>query len=269
MRSPDSTKGAVYQNDVGVLRRYNDHVYKLIHIKTLKVMYGESDNNSKAKIKGSAGNDEKLKANLIRARSTIQELVLCNPWELFVTFTIDGNKFDRYDLNKYAQAFSKWINNMNYRQNLAIRYLLIPEPHRDNAWHMHGFMMGIPPDQLTPFQLEENIPRRIKRRILKGFHPMDWELYRQKFGWVSVEPILSVERSASYVTKYITKQLLQSKVELNHHVFYASKHLKRSEIVCQDFLAREFTPDYQNDYVKVKMFDTLEEPLQYFSKEGS
>lgn len=61
----------------------------------------------------------------------------------------------------------------------------------------------------------------------KIFHCNEWE---NLFGWNIVEPIYDHNRAASYITKYITKELgkLDAKTRIWH-----SRELKRAERVAQ------------------------------------
>ncbi|HOG00993.1 MAG: hypothetical protein BWY35_02008 [Firmicutes bacterium ADurb.Bin248] len=254
----------VYIQNAGILRRYCDTQYKLIHMRVLRrsgfIQIGES----KRTAKGSAGNFDKLRESLSRSRKTVYELAICNEWSYFVTLTINAEKCERYDLNIYMKALSKWLNNLKCRKATNVQYLLIPEPHKNDAWHMHGLMNGIPSDQLEAFSIRDNIPERIKSLIRQGRPIYNWRPYYERFGWVTVEAIRNKERCAAYITKYITKDLLKSRIALNHHVYYSSLGLRRSEIIQYGELERGFEPDYKNDYVRVKYFDNAEEPLSYF-----
>lgn len=191
-------------------------------------------------------------------------MAFCNDWAYFVTLTINDEKCDRYDLNIFMKALSKWLNNQKSRKAEDIKYLLVPEPHKDGAWHMHGLMNGIPDDQLEPFTLNDNIPERIRALIREGCSVFNWLPYNEKFGWVTVEAIREKEKCAAYIKKYITKELEQSHIELNHHIYYASQGLSRPQIIYCGEIRKNFEPDYQNDYVRVKYFDNGKDPMFYF-----
>ena len=262
-------KEGLYEYNVGILKKYTSDEFKLIKMRAVRIA-GYEERTPIAGKKNTAGNTVKLRESLSRSQSKVYELALCNPWAHFATLTLNQNKQNRYNLDEAMRHLTKWINNLNYRQNIDIKYLLVPEPHKDNAWHFHGLFMGIPPNLLTPFSISDNISLKIKKLLQEGHEILDFPLYREKFGWVTVEPIRDKERAAKYVTKYITKELMESKIALNHHVFYASQGLMRSETIYRAQLRQEFEPDFKNDYVSIKHFGTLEEPLQYFcDKEDS
>ena len=75
-----------------------------------------------------------------RARAQMRRLALANGFEYFVTLTLDPAKIDRYDPASVTKALNRWADNMVRRHGL--RYILVPEQHKDGAFHFHGFMAG-------------------------------------------------------------------------------------------------------------------------------
>ena len=75
-----------------------------------------------------------------RARAKLRRLALANEFEYFVTLTLDRSKIDRYDGAAVVKALGRWADNMVRRHGL--RYILVPELHKDGAIHFHGFMAG-------------------------------------------------------------------------------------------------------------------------------
>lgn len=88
--------------------------------------------------KKSEGTD--MERSMRRARAKLRRLALANDFEYFVTLTIDSAKLDRYDGAIVTKALGRWCDNMVRRHGL--RYILVPERHKDGAFHFHGFMAG-------------------------------------------------------------------------------------------------------------------------------
>ena len=262
------TQFGSYRNrhrNIGYLTKYGENRYKLTHMRSALIPGLEERNPKKKSRSPPSPTAEKLSNSLSRSRSTVWALAICNPWDYFCTFTIDGCKHDRYDLCSTYAAFAKWINNFNSRAECSVRYLIVPEPHRDGAWHFHGLLFGLPKLYLTPFTLEDNIPIRLKSMIKSGRHIFNWPAYAQRFGFVTLEPIIDSERCAAYLSKYITKELQHSSIELNHHVYYCSHGLNRGERVYSGEIKRQIeAPDFANDYVRIKTFSSAEEALIHF-----
>lgn len=229
------------------------------------------EDDKKQSVKGSI-NDEKLLDNIMRAKSKVLEYAFCNPWDYFATFTIDGKKWDRYNLENYHKALGQFIRNYNRKYGLHIKYLTIPEQHQDGAWHEHGFIMGLPAEHLRLFKQSDNIPQKLKNSLKKGVKVYEWVAYRDNFGWCDFEPINSQEACGRYVTKYISKDLARSITELNAHLYYCSKGLakateiKRGHLCASSPLATSddlFT--WESDFCRVGWFDYSDELLKNLS----
>lgn len=258
----------IRERNVGLLKQYTEDCYKLIHLESVRIAgYEEVTPKEQGEEKERRGtvNPAKLHNSLSRSRGRVFELALCNPWDYFCTFTIDANKHDRYDLDATYKQFAKWLNNYNSRKQTAIRYLLVPEPHQDGAWHFHGLLLGLPISHLTPFTLGDKLPLRIKKMLADGRQIYNWTAYAEAFGFVTLDVIRDKDACAAYMTKYITKELAQSSIDLNHHVFYASHGLNRATLLYRGEMKREIVnPDFENDYVHIKQFRSASEALTYF-----
>lgn len=186
------------------------------------------------------------------------ELAECNPWELFVTLTLDAQKYERHDLKKYIKDLSHFIRNYKAKHGVNIKYLLIPERHQDGAWHMHGFFMGLPIEHLTPFGLNDRLPVKIRNRLKKGISVYTWQDYAKRFGYADIEKIEIREAASKYITKYITEDLGRAVKELNDHMYYCSKGLQTAELLAVLPMTKALeAPDFENEYVRVKNCPSL------------
>lgn len=238
-----------YYRDIAILKKYNDNTYKLSLCRCIPKKGYELN---KKRITGV--NNAKLDNNISRAKSKVLEYALCNKFDYFVTLTIDKTKFDRYKLKEYYKDFSKWLNNYNRLNNTKIKYILIPEQHKDGAWHMHGLMSGIRDKHIYRFTLTDNIPRKIKDIIIAGDDVYSWTSYAKKYGYITMTKIKSVERVSRYITKYINKDMANSIKDLGAHMYYCSKGLNVATEIKRGALSHNNAPkfDFENDYVKIK-----------------
>lgn len=255
----------VRQRNVGFLKQYGANYFKLVHMASVRMPGFEERNPPKSPRADRGSSAEKLHNSLSRSRSAVWELARYNPWVWFFTLTINGLLHDRYDLDTTYRTLAKWINNYNSRTDACIKYLIIPELHKDGAIHFHGLCFGIPEEHLTKFTIQDNIPKRLKDMLINGHELYNWPAYATKFGFVTFEHIRDFERCAAYMTKYITKDLQNSSIELNHHLYYCSKGLKRAELIYKGEMKKNFEkPDFENDYVRIKAFPSIEEAMPYF-----
>lgn len=174
-------------------------------------------------------------SSIRRARRRVFELASCNAWEYFVTLTLDPQKYDRYDLGKFRRDLSVWISNQRRLHGCAFQYLLIPERHKDGAWHMHGLVAG-----LREGALEYN-----------GNGYLDYPPYRNRFGYISLSRVRSIDAVSRYITKYISKSLSSRLQDVGDHLFFASRGLKGAEIVANGIFRppEGFRPDYENEWM--------------------
>lgn len=178
---------------------------------------------------------------IVRARSKVRELAFCNDWEYFFTGTIDGDKQDRYDLPGYIKDLGVWIGNYNKKYKTKLQYLLIPEQHKDGAYHIHGLLNGVAPQSLAKNE----------------YNFLDVPYYRERFGFLSLSPIKSHEKVCSYVTKYITKEQGQTNIGFGKHRYYASRGLQKSVKMAGYWMESEDFDKlgrvYWNDFVGIYM----------------
>ena len=92
------------------------------------------------RVKGKKSEGDDLLRSMRRARAKLRRLALANEFEYFVTLTLDPAKIDRYDGAAVTRALSQWCDNMVRRHGL--KYILVPEQHKDGAFHFHGFFAG-------------------------------------------------------------------------------------------------------------------------------
>lgn len=194
-------------------------------------------------------NTEKLSNNIVRAKTKVKELVLCNEWDFWCTFTISPDKQNRYDLETFVKRFGNFIHDYNRRCDEAdkVKYLLVPEQHKDGAWHMHGFIKGIRPKDLY----------RNKHKHLC------WRQYEEKFGFISMEPLKDKDRASSYVLKYLTKDLSRNVSELGAHLYYSSKNLNKPQVIYRGHaeLHDEWDFVHPDGFCKIKTIDTRKTEL--------
>lgn len=177
-------------------------------------------------------NNYKLKNNISRAITTCRNIALSNPWEWFVTLTLDPKKYDRYNLEKFHKDLSAFIKSTNRRLGSHISYLFVPERHKNGAWHMHG--------------LVNNLPNQLLSVNSNGYY--NWDEYSSVFGFINLSPVKSHAAVSLYITKHLGKQIYNGSVEVGSHLYYCSRGLSRGSIVGY-YRATDLPNDFNYQYV--------------------
>ena len=208
--------------------KYNNNLYKVIHFPRPRPLLAcqEVDRTKK-------GRDRKLDAAISRARKNVIELGLCNAWDWFGTFTLNKEKYNRYDLETFHKDFTQWIRDQRKKTGKTIRFLLVPELHEDGAWHMHGLLWNLP-DLISFRDLRALHGCKVPDKLVDGNYSC-WMDFHEKFGFCSLGAIRNPIGAAFYTAKYVTKSLDDSGVDVGKHLYYCSRGLDRAVLHSQCF----------------------------------
>ncbi len=199
--------------------QYTETIYKVIKFKRSNSGLPRFDDKSEfddcTKVK--------FDSSISRACKMVFEFAICNNWDYFFTGTIDASKHDRYDWDSIRDAFKEFVKYRSRKYKSKVLYLLVPERHADGAWHMHGFISGIPSEYLASFKRGEHPYKLVKSGYL------NWPEYSEKFGFCSLGPIKNKTACSYYVTKYIRKDIASRRDEVGKHLYTASKGLLKAQ----------------------------------------
>lgn len=233
----------LYDYDVSTVKQMG-HIIKVANLKATRAPGLVIDKKYVAK---GTSNDSKLDNNIARAKIKVKEYVLCNPWDYFATFTINPDKYDRYNLKAYYNDFSRFLLNYNRycTPEEKVKYIFVPEMHKNGAWHIHGFLKGIRQQDL----------------YINEHSYLSWSTYEEKFGYISFGRIRDIERSSNYILKYITKGRSKNITELGGHLYYASKGLQTATLLYRGKLRLHCDWDYEtpDGYCRLRYFDERKE----------
>lgn len=241
-----------YVHNQVYVKKYGTEAIKISLLKTVRNK--EYKEESKPRAKKGSKNNSKIGCNVRRAKARVQEIVMCNEWEWFITLTIDSCKYERKDLKSWYTELTQWIRNYNKKFNIKIKYILVPELHADGvSWHMHGLIMGLSEEHLTQLQRGNKMSKSQLERIVKGEKVYIWAPYEKKFGFCNFEPVRSKIAIGKYISKSIDLSAKKGVTEVNAHTYYSSKGLNGAEIIKVGTINQALwrKEDYGNDYCKV------------------
>lgn len=137
-------------------------------------------------------------SSVSRLKSRVQELILCNQWNCFVTFTLDKNKRERDSLYSF-DALTRHLKYIRQTRCPELRFMLLLEQHKNGGFHGHA-LMYLPADFIADeFIVNDN-----------GY--LEWFDISSRFGFMSIKPYDGTLRACNYVTKYVTKDLIPGRV---------------------------------------------------------
>lgn len=253
---------SLLRHDLWSLYDYGD-IIKVVYFKSLPkvpnpkydTLYPENDRKRPKFEKAQRSENERFTSSISRSKARVFELAMCNEFTHFCTFTQDKKLRDRFNLSDFRKDFTMLIRNSNRdrAEDEKIKYLLIPEQHKNGAWHMHGLFMGLGDDDLRLFKVTEKIPEKIKKQLRQGVKVYDWERYRRAFGYFTCTEIENGTACAKYITKYISKDFQKAVRDNGEHLFFASQGLKGREVIVKQ--SADICPiekwDFENQYIKV------------------
>ena len=137
-------------------------------------------------------------SSVSRLKSRVQELILCNHWNCFVTFTLDKSKRERNSLDSF-DALTRHLKYIRQTRCSELKFMLLLEQHKNGGYHGHA-LMYLPDDFIADeFIINKN-----------GY--FEWVDISQRFGFMSIKPFDGTLRACNYVTKYVTKDLIPGRV---------------------------------------------------------
>lgn len=137
-------------------------------------------------------------SSVSRLKSRVQELILCNEWNCFVTFTLDKSKRERNSLESF-DALTRHLKYVRQTRCPELRFMLLLEQHKNGGYHGHA-LMYLPADFIAnEFIINDN-----------GY--FEWLDISSRFGFMSIKPYDGTLRACNYVTKYVTKDLISGRV---------------------------------------------------------
>lgn len=178
--------------------------------------------------------------SLKRAKDMIFDIAYLNEseWRYFITFTLDSSKIDRYDVSVVKKYMLQWLKNQVKRKNL--KYLIVPEYHKDKAIHFHGLIND------CEFTFLDSGKRDKSGRSI--YNVRDWRL-----GFTTaIELDTQKINLCKYMVKYVTKDVQR----IFGNFYLAGGHIQR--VVPYEYIEFDFESldvpvyDIPNTDIKVK-----------------
>lgn len=154
-------------------------------------LVSESERKARKTVKGETNGEGAVRAAR-RAKKQVFELCACNDFDLFFTLTLNKELIDRYDYKAAVRKFGQWAD--NHVRRAGLKYVAVPELHKDGAIHFHGLCNSAGAGRL--------VDSGKKSRGQTVYNLPSWRL-----GYTTAIPLYGERGAAAhYVAKYVTKQ---------------------------------------------------------------
>ena len=207
--------------------------------------------------KGKKSEGDDMMRSMRRARAQLRRLALANSFDYFVTLTLDKEKIDRFDGEAITRRLNQWCSNMVKRHGL--RYVIVPERHKDGAWHFHGFFAGDGLQAVDSGTIKRpgiKEPRRPadeteRQRWLEEGGRIVYNLPQWPYGFTTAMKLYGQYSAAvAYVCKYIGKQ--QGERPLGRW-YYSGGALAKPEKAYAVLAYRELAEDCKDEAIEFEI----------------
>lgn len=135
-----------------------------------------------------------LQVSLNRSKQQLIGICRANVWDYFITFTFNPRLVDSSNYEQVCQKAGKWMNNLRERTCPDLKYVLVPELHKDGEhYHLHGLMSGC-----------KGLRLRVSGKVDKK-GKIIYNMPAWRYGWNTATEVEHSGKVANYISKYITK----------------------------------------------------------------
>lgn len=179
------------------------------------------DEFKRQKIKRKFDNDVqegRFRNNMNRAVNQVYDLARANHFDWFITLTFDPKMVDRTNYQECAMAIRVFTQRLQRNGNT---WLIVPELHKDGkSYHFHGLVSG----DLDLTHWKGDV----------------YNLNNFEFGYTTAMKINDPQRVATYIAKYLTKDIAVPK---GRKCYWASRSLAKPTVEYVEMREHDFMWD--------------------------
>lgn len=188
-----------------------------------------------------------------RALRAVRDLMECNQFQWFLTFTLNGERYARDDYATFCKTVNKYL--ANRVQRFGWKYVAVMEYHHDRKnLHLHAVVSASADDLKLVDSGTVIIPghkRPVKVATAKkyGVPPDEWKVVYNVTDWVDgYSTAIHTYGTQFTLAKYITKYITKSGNKVGGRWYYSGGKLDRPlyKFDNVDFSLIEATREYSN-----------------------
>lgn len=192
---------------------------------------------------------ESLERSIRRSKMTVKELGWANDFDMFITFTFAAPL--HYDIQASIDTMKNWLNQQQKQQIYGNKgkfdYLMVMEYHENKEGvHFHALFNNYKGD------IKES-SHPVTGKVIKRKGHIIYNITSWQHGFSTMTYVKDKNKSVTYMTKYITKDLLQ--LGMNKKRYWASRGLKKptktyNHEVKGDLMKEYELVDWKVSYIK-------------------
>ena len=182
-----------------------------------------------------------------RSKSKVFNMAILNDWDYFITLTFDKDKVgDRYNLEDLKKRTLEYLKNQSKKH--GIKYIIVPELHKDGALHWHGLIRDC--NNKMQF-VNANIKSKTDRDV---YNIVSWQDNKGYNTAVKIDKGLeSHSKISSYISKYITK--MEDRI-FSKYYYCSNGLISEPKVIYNKDLDIDFFLDedkiYENEFCYIK-----------------
>lgn len=199
--------------------------------------------------------ERKKKENMKRSIQKVYDYAKNNKFDYFVTLTFDPQEVDSFSYDSCVTAIKCFTDILRHS---GCKWLMVPELHESGRYHFHGLIQG-------SLKLESAINPHTGSLLLDGSGRQIYNIKNYQYGFTTATEITDHKRTASYIAKYISKEMCVPKgkkkywasksLQLPKEEYLQMTTLEMGEIMNQ----AEFTKVIQSPYGGFVLFEVGEQ----------
>lgn len=154
--------------------------------------------------------------NMKRAIQMTYNIAKSNEFDYFVTFTFDPDQVDSFSYDSCVSALTAWMNSVRQK---GVQWLIVPEQHKSGRYHFHALVKG-------KLKLEPAVNPYTGMPMFSKSGRQIFNVGNYKWGFTEATEVGDGKRVASYIAKYLAKDITVPK---GRKRYWASYGLNRPE----------------------------------------
>lgn len=151
----------------------------------------------------------------------INQYARCGNWKWFLTFTFSDDEV-RYDFSECSKKIRQWLSNMKKRYASDLQYLIVPEQHKDGAYHFHGLLT-----ECGSMKFEKAVNPH-SGEFIKQNGKQVYNVLNYSFGFTTATKVDDTRKVTNYITKYITKEMCNN--TFSKRRYFVSNNIPKPEV---------------------------------------